>query len=71
MSFDNTVYDARNRIVGFRCWQCDEVKSRMWGTICNQCRFANELARSLRMIAEGITAEDVHETRQNGSGLGD
>lgn len=53
MSFDNTVRDGRGRIVGFRCWQCDEVKTRMWGTICNRCRFADELARSIRAIAEG------------------
>ena len=32
------VYDGNNQIIGFRCSICDEVKSKMWGDICNLCR---------------------------------
>lgn len=38
MSFDNSVRDFRGYVIGFRCDICDQVKTKMWDTICNECR---------------------------------
>lgn len=37
---NNAIYDSSGRETGFVCRECDEVKSKMWGNICNQCREA-------------------------------
>ncbi|PCI28140.1 hypothetical protein COB55_04490 [Candidatus Wolfebacteria bacterium] len=35
--FNNSVY-CGDKLIGFRCSRCDDIKSKMWGTICNSCR---------------------------------
>lgn len=34
---NNEVREDR-KVVGFRCHTCDQVKTKMWGTVCNECR---------------------------------
>ena len=34
----NNLVIINGELIGYRCSICDEVKSKMWGTICNQCR---------------------------------
>ena len=34
---NNEVKNDAGELVGFRCSQCDEVKTKMWGTVCNAC----------------------------------
>lgn len=38
MSFNNAIYDYSGKVLGFRCDKCDEIKTKMWGSICNSCR---------------------------------
>lgn len=39
MSFNpETIRDWQGKIIGFRCSICDEIKTKMWGNICNLCR---------------------------------
>jgi hypothetical protein len=45
---NNEVRDWRGNIVGFRCDICDQVKTKMWGEICNECRERRELIELLR-----------------------
>ena len=45
---NNNVKNYRGKVVGFRCFQCDEVKDRMWGTTCNSCRNKSDEAAKLR-----------------------
>jgi hypothetical protein len=44
VSFNNAVYGDNGRVVGFRCDVCDQVKTKMWGTVCNACRAARDNA---------------------------
>jgi hypothetical protein len=37
MSFNNSVKNWEGQVIGFRCIVCDEIKSKMWGNICNAC----------------------------------
>ena len=39
---NNDVRDGWGELIGFRCFRCEEVRSKMWGTICNQCRADDE-----------------------------
>ena len=38
---NNSVYEG-NDLVGYRCNQCGEVFSKMWGETCNSCRREEE-----------------------------
>jgi hypothetical protein len=53
----NTVVDWRGRIVGFRCSECDQVKTKMWGTVCNSCRTLEEQVAQLKRIADAMEAK--------------
>ena len=53
---NNEVRDGFGRLIGFRCWQCDEIKTKMWGEICNSCRAQNEHAALLRAFLQSIPA---------------
>jgi hypothetical protein len=35
---NNEVRAGRGVLVGYRCQECDQVKSAMWGEVCNECR---------------------------------
>lgn len=39
---NNAVQNSRGDVVGFRCHVCDQVKSKMWGEVCNECRSRQE-----------------------------
>ena len=45
---NNDVRDWQGNIIGFRCSVCDEIKSKMWGTVCNECSERRELIRELK-----------------------
>jgi hypothetical protein len=37
----NEVRDYRgsgSRVIGYRCFECQQIKPAMWGEICNECR---------------------------------
>jgi len=51
-AMNNEVRDGRGRIVGFRCYECDKVKSKMWGEICNECRAKQERHEELLAAME-------------------
>lgn len=50
---NNEVKDRENRVVGFRCNQCSEVKDKMWGETCNGCRKQNEISNALLAAIRG------------------
>ena len=35
---NNEVKDSQGKTVGFRCWECGDIVSSMWGEHCNKCR---------------------------------
>lgn len=39
---NNSVYDWRGNLIGFRCDTCNEVVQKMWGDTCNACRKRDE-----------------------------
>ena len=39
---NNDVKNSEGETVGFRCHICDQVKTKMWGTVCNECARKNE-----------------------------
>jgi len=41
---NNSIKDSYGNIIGYRCSICDEIKSKMWGVICNACRDRKERA---------------------------
>lgn len=45
---NNSIKDWRGNIMGFRCSVCDEIKTKMWGTVCNSCRETRELIELLK-----------------------
>lgn len=44
---NNTIYDNRGRTIGYQCSLCNNVVSKMWGTICNHCRSKKEQSNKL------------------------
>lgn len=55
---------------GFRCSQCDEIKTKMWGTICNQCRTENERHEEMIQEMRSIGVENaLKDTRIEGKGI--
>lgn len=48
---NNSVYDGRGRLIGFRCYECQQIKPAMWGDTCNECR---EKERRHQEILEAI-----------------
>jgi len=38
ISEPGAVYDARDKIIGYRCSECGKVVQAMWGDTCNECR---------------------------------
>lgn len=50
---NNEVRDFRGNLVGFRCFNCNDVVPSMWGTTCNACRSKKDESSALRKeIAE-------------------
>lgn len=49
---------------GFLCRQCDEVKSVMWGNVCNACRAQNAHNERLAKAAEALTPLGIELERQ-------
>lgn len=39
---NNDVKNSEGETIGFRCNICDQVKTKMWGTVCNECARKNE-----------------------------
>ena len=39
---NNEVKNSDGQVIGFRCNICDQVKTKMWGTVCNECARKNE-----------------------------
>ena len=39
---NNDVKNLEGETIGFRCNICDQVKTKMWGTVCNECARKNE-----------------------------
>lgn len=35
---NNAVYDGYGRLIGYRCYECQQIKPAMWGEVCNECR---------------------------------
>ena len=58
---NNAVRDWRGNIIGYRCWECGEIKQSMWGTTCNSCRNKHEEASKLR--------DEIAELRKAVEGL--
>ena len=52
---NNDVRNYRGEVIGFRCFQCGEVKDRMWGTTCNACRSKADDAAKLRADIAKLT----------------
>jgi len=46
---NNDVKNWQGQVIGFRCSVCDEIKTKMWGTICNACRKQQELIDLLKL----------------------
>lgn len=42
MNYNNEVKNSDGQVIGFRCHICDEAKTKMWGTVCNECAKKNE-----------------------------
>ena len=42
---NNEVKDGLGQLTGYRCDVCDQIKSKMWGCICNECRAKQEAAK--------------------------
>jgi hypothetical protein len=59
---NNEVRDGFGRLIGFRCWQCDEIKTKMWGEICNACRAQTECpqckSKRIKKSADGWSMDD-------------
>lgn len=47
----------------FRCYQCDKLKSQMWGDTCNECREKNEQAAKLLEATKALSADMVPRSR--------
>lgn len=47
---NNTVRNYRGDIIGFRCFSCSEIKDKMWGVTCNECRKRTE--ENKKLLAE-------------------
>ena len=45
---DNSVYGLGGRLIGFRCLECGDIVSSMWGDTCNRCR--NEERRHRELV---------------------
>lgn len=47
----------------FRCYQCDKLKTVMWGDTCNECREKNEQAAKLLKATQALSADMVPRSR--------
>jgi len=61
-NFNNTVRDAWGEIVGFRCFECGNVYTHMWGNVCNACR---ETERRHRELLEVMKRPTVSESKSH------
>lgn len=50
MSTNNAIYDRNRQIIGFRCHICDQVKSKMWGNVCNECRSKTDSGTTIKLL---------------------
>ena len=57
MSINNAVYGRRDEVIGFRCFECNDIVPSMWGVVCNRCREAerrhNESLAAIRAMQRG------------------
>lgn len=51
---NNEVRDTHGNVTGFRCRQCDLVKTKMWGEVCNACHAQNDSAKAHDMRAANL-----------------
>lgn len=61
---NNAVHDHRGRVIGYRCYECQQVKPAMWGETCNECREIQhrhqELLAAIKVsISNGTGAETL------------
>lgn len=57
MNFNNSVRNWQGQIIGFRCFECGQVKGQMWGNTCNECRAKQEEAEKLRHEIRKLTEQ--------------
>jgi uncharacterized OB-fold protein len=58
MDMNNAVTDWREKVIGYRCFECGAVVQSMWRTTCNNCRAkhneAEKTRNEIRLLREEI-----------------
>lgn len=60
---NNSVKDGYNKIIGFRCLECESVVPGMWGNICNKCTAERKRFQQFQQLFK--KAEQKQVTNEN------
>lgn len=55
----NAVKDGHGNVIGWRCFECSEVVTQMWGNLCNECR-AKERRHQQTLAATSAVAGQAY-----------
>lgn len=55
----NSIRDSSGNVIGFRCFECGEIVTTMWGYTCNRCR---EEERRHKELIEALKGKKDAET---------
>jgi hypothetical protein len=55
----NNSIKVNGKVVGYRCYQCNDIVQSMWGTTCNSCRSQNEHNKKLLQQAKEMEKQQI------------